>query len=106
VVPLSKPIIATFSLFFMVSHWNEFFTAIIYLSDSNKWPIQVLLNQMVVSGTTEIASQSSLEQDLSTSIGTNVKMAAIIIAMLPIVAIYPFLQKYFAKGTLVGSIKE
>ncbi|MDD9268620.1 carbohydrate ABC transporter permease [Paenibacillus sp. GCM10023248] len=106
VLPLSKPILATFSLFFMVHHWNEFFGAVIYLSDASKWPIQVLLRQMVVGGTAEIGSQSSLEEEMATSIGNNVKMAAILVAMLPIVVVYPFLQKYFAKGALVGSIKE
>jgi putative aldouronate transport system permease protein len=106
VLPLSKPILATFSLFFMVHHWNEFFGAVIYLSDASKWPIQVLLRQMVVGGTAEIGSQSSLEEEMSTSIGMNVKMAAILVAMLPIVFVYPFLQKYFAKGALVGSMKE
>ncbi|RAV10491.1 carbohydrate ABC transporter permease [Paenibacillus contaminans] len=106
VIPLSMPIIATFSLFFMVSHWNEFFGAIIYLSDNAKWPIQVLLRLMVVVGETKIGSESTLDFEMVSKVGDNVKMAAIIVAMLPIVVVYPFLQKHFAKGAMLGSIKE
>lgn len=106
VIPLSMPIIATFSLFFMVSHWNEFFGAIIYLSDNAKWPIQVLLRLMVVVGETKIGSESTLDFEMVSKVGDNVKMAAIIVAMLPIMIVYPFLQKHFAKGAMLGSIKE
>ncbi|WP_409344094.1 carbohydrate ABC transporter permease [Paenibacillus sp. MBLB4367] len=106
VIPLSMPIIATFSLFFMVSHWNEFFGAIIYLSDNAKWPIQVLLRLMVVVGDTKIGAESNLDFEMVSKVGDNVKMAAIIVAMLPIVIVYPFLQKHFAKGAMLGSIKE
>ncbi|WP_025844870.1 carbohydrate ABC transporter permease [Paenibacillus ehimensis] len=106
VIPLSMPIIATFSLFFMVGHWNEFFGAIIYLSDNAKWPIQVLLRLMVVAGEANIASENNLDFELASKVGDNVKMAAIIVAMIPIVVVYPFLQKHFAKGAMLGSIKE
>lgn len=106
VIPLSMPIIATFSLFFMVGHWNEFFGAIIYLSDNAKWPIQVLLRLMVIAGEANIASENNLDFELASKVGDNVKMAAIIVAMIPIVIVYPFLQKHFAKGAMLGSIKE
>ncbi|GLI08418.1 MULTISPECIES: carbohydrate ABC transporter permease [Paenibacillus] len=106
VIPLSMPIIATFSLFFMVGHWNEFFGAIIYLSDNAKWPIQVLLRLMVIAGEANIASENNLDFELASKVGDNVKMAAIIVAMIPIVVVYPFLQKHFAKGAMLGSIKE
>jgi len=106
VIPLSMPIIATFSLFFMVSHWNEFFGAIIYLSDNAKWPIQVLLRLMVIAGEANIGSENNLDFELTGKVGDNVKMAAIIVAMIPIVIVYPFLQKHFAKGAMLGSIKE
>jgi putative aldouronate transport system permease protein len=106
VLPLSMPILATFSLFFMVGHWNEFFNAIIYLNDTSKWPVQPLLRQMVIIGSSNIASEGAMEQELEASLGPNVKMAAILVAMAPLVAIYPFLQNYFAKGALLGSVKE
>jgi putative aldouronate transport system permease protein len=106
VIPLSMPIIATFSLFFMVAHWNSFFGAIIYMNDSDKWPIQVLLRLMVIAGTANIAAESNLSFELVSKVGDNVKMAAILVAMVPIVVVYPFLQKHFAKGAMLGSIKE
>ncbi|GIP35015.1 carbohydrate ABC transporter permease [Paenibacillus sp. J2TS4] len=106
VIPLSMPIIATFSLFFMVSYWNDFFSAIIYLSNPEKWPIQVLLRQMVVVGNSNFTNEANLDFELVSQVGDNVKMAAIIVAMIPIVLVYPFLQKHFAKGAMLGSIKE
>jgi len=106
ILPLSMPIIATFALFFIVAHWNEFFNAIIYLNDTARWPVQPLLRQMVIIGSSNIANEGALEQDLAASLGPNVKMAAMLIAMAPLAAIYPFLQKYFQKGALLGSVKE
>ncbi|THF73626.1 carbohydrate ABC transporter permease [Cohnella fermenti] len=106
VLPLSKPIIATFALFFMVQYWNEFFSAIIYLNDTTRWPIQPLLRQMVAIGSSNISSEAALDASLAAQLGPNVQNAAILLAMLPIIAVYPFLQKYFAKGALLGSIKE
>ncbi|ANE48914.1 ABC transporter permease [Paenibacillus swuensis] len=105
VIPLSMPIIATFSLFFMVGHWNQFFQAILYMSDSDKWPIQVLLRQMILSANASIGAEVSSEA-MEFQIGNNVKMAAVILALVPIVLVYPFLQKYFASGALLGSVKE
>lgn len=105
-LPLSMPIMATFGLIFMVGHWNEFFGAILYLSDTNMWTIQVLLRQMIVAGTANIGSEFALDSQLATTIGENVKMAAIIVSMVPIVVVYPFLQKYFAQGVMIGSVKE
>ncbi|MGG1550512.1 carbohydrate ABC transporter permease [Paenibacillus ferrarius] len=106
VIPLSKPIIATFTLFFMVQYWNEFFSAVIYLNDTNRWPIQPLLRQMVAISAPNISADAALDAQLAVNLGPNVQNAAILLAMLPIVAVYPFLQKYFAKGAMLGSIKE
>ncbi|MBN2980299.1 MULTISPECIES: carbohydrate ABC transporter permease [Cohnella] len=106
VIPLSKPIIATFTLFFMVQYWNEFFSAIIYLNDTTQWPIQPLLRQMVAIGSSNISAEAAVDAQLAANLGPNVQNAAILLAMLPIVIVYPFLQKYFAKGAMLGSIKE
>lgn len=106
VIPLSKPIIATFTLFFMVQFWNEFFSAVIYLNDTNRWPIQPLLRQMVAISASNISSDAALDAQLAANLGPNVQNAAILLAMLPIVIVYPFLQKHFAKGAMLGSIKE
>lgn len=106
VIPLSKPIIATFTLFFMVQYWNEFFSAIIYLNDTNRWPIQPLLRQMVAISASNISAEAAVDAQLAANLGPNVQNAAILLAMLPIVIVYPFLQKHFAKGAMLGSIKE
>jgi putative aldouronate transport system permease protein len=101
ILPLSKPLLATFAIIFGVDHWNSWFTATLYLSDSRKWPIQVILRQVITS-----ASQVGDAMG-----GTNyippmtVRMCTIVVATVPILLIYPFLQKYFTKGILIGSVK-
>ncbi|OPH50513.1 ABC transporter permease [Paenibacillus ferrarius] len=106
VLPLSMPVMATFGLMFMVGHWNEFFGAVIYLSKSSMWTVQVLLRQMIVVGTSNINNEFSMNEKSAAQLGDTIKMAAIIISMIPIVAVYPFLQKHFAQGAMIGSIKE
>lgn len=103
VLPLSMPAIATLSLFYAVTYWNTYLSAIMYLNDSAKWPIQVLLRQIVV-----LASGLEYSAELDASVPPpeqTVKMAVIVVATLPILCVYPFLQKHFAKGALLGSIK-
>jgi putative aldouronate transport system permease protein len=99
VLPLSMPIMATVGLFYAVGHWNEFFAAIIYISDNAKYPLQVVLRGMLV--------QSELpEMDFERVVPTeSLKMAAVILSTLPILVVYPFIQKYFTQGALLGSIK-
>jgi putative aldouronate transport system permease protein len=103
VLPLSMPAMATFSLFYAVGHWNSFFNAILYINDANKWPIQVWLRQIV------IMSQGGFDEGFKdegiTPTGQTVKMVVIVISTVPILLIYPFLQKHFTKGVLVGSVK-
>lgn len=103
VLPLSMPAIATLSLFYAVTYWNTYLSAILYLNDSLKWPIQVLLRQIVV-----LASGMDYSSDLDSTVpppDQTIKMAVIVVATLPILLIYPFLQKHFAKGAMLGSIK-
>ena len=106
VLPLSKPIIATFTLFFMVQYWNEFFSAVIYINDTTRWPIQPLLRQMVAISSSNISADAALDAQMAANLGPNVQNAAILLAMLPVVIVYPFLQKYFAQGAMLGSVKE
>jgi putative aldouronate transport system permease protein len=103
VLPLSMPAIATISLFYAVTYWNTYLNAILYLNDSKMWPIQVLLRQIVVLAS-GMDSGSSLDGAVPPP-DQAVKMAVIVVATLPILAVYPFLQKHFAKGALLGSIK-
>jgi putative aldouronate transport system permease protein len=99
IVPLSMPAVAAFTLFFAVSHWNTYFNALIYLSDSKKWTLQVLVKTLVIDSDSQGTSDDVLVPQ------ETIKMASIILAMAPILIVYPFLQKYFAKGVMIGSIK-
>ncbi len=105
VIPLSLPALATFSLFYAVGHWNTYFSSILYINDSTKWPIQVLLRQIVMlSQGGSLGDTSSLESNFIPP-DQAVKMAVIVISTVPILIVYPFLQKHFAKGALLGSVK-
>ncbi|MFD0678251.1 MULTISPECIES: carbohydrate ABC transporter permease [unclassified Paenibacillus] len=103
IVPISLPVIATLTLFYAVSKWNIFFQAVMYNSDVSKMTMQVLLRQILVQMTSD-AVDAAMSGD-TPKIGVTVKMAMIIIATVPILLIYPFLQKYFAKGAMIGSVK-
>lgn len=105
VIPLSLPALATFSLFYAVGHWNTYFSSILYINDSSMWPIQVLLRQIVMlSQGGSLGDTSSLESNFIPP-DQAVKMAVIVISTIPILIVYPFLQKHFAKGALLGSVK-
>lgn len=103
VLPLSKPIIATVALFAAVSQWNSFFSALLYLNDPEKYPLQMVLRKVI----TAEAEHEVLQGYGAEGSGfiQKVKMATIVVAMGPIVAVYPYAQKYFIKGTMVGSVK-
>lgn len=101
VLPLSKAAIATFTLFYMVSNWNTYFHAILYLHDNNKWPLQVFLKLMLVEGDADFAQQEMQGVNFTHS----ARMAAILITAVPLLCVYPFLQKHFNKGMLLGSMK-
>jgi len=104
VIPLSMPAIATISLFYAVTYWNTYLPAILYLNDANKWPIQVILRQIVILASGLTADTSALEDYVRPPEQT-IKMAVIVVATVPILLVYPFLQKHFVKGALLGSIK-
>jgi len=104
VIPLSMPAIATISLFYAVTYWNTYITAILYLNDSTKWPVQVILRQIVILASGLTGDTSGMD-DFVRPPEQTVKMAVIVVATLPILCVYPFLQKHFAKGALLGSIK-
>lgn len=102
VLPLSKPILAVMSLFYAVRYWNTFFNAMLYITTPSKWPIQVVLNQYVVQGQTLNTVQPP---GVPPPPGMVVQFAVIVLATLPILVVYPFVQKYFTKGMLTGAIK-
>ncbi len=104
VVPLSKSIIAVIALFYGVAYWNEFFNALLYLNDPTKWPVQLVLNQYVVQASPLEQIAMTDRVDAVTAPRT-IQMAVVVVATLPILVLYPFVQKFFAKGVLTGAIK-
>lgn len=103
-LPLSKSAIATIGLFYAVKYWNAWFDASIFLSDKSKWPMQLLLKEIMNS--LQIAASSGAVDSIAATLPTeSIKAAAIVITALPIVLVYPFIQKYFVRGVMVGSVK-
>ncbi|WP_193597835.1 carbohydrate ABC transporter permease [Microbacterium sp. YJN-G] len=101
VLPLSKPVLATFALFYAVGIWNDFMSPLLYLNDNSMWTLQMFLRQVTVATDMTVVEQDPTQLPPSQGI----KFAVIIVATLPIVLFYPFLQKHFAKGMLIGSVK-
>ncbi|QNK57912.1 carbohydrate ABC transporter permease [Paenibacillus sp. PAMC21692] len=104
VVPLSVPILVTLTLYYAVHHWNSYFSAMIYITKPDLRPLQLYLYSMIAQGNTNDVS-SNIMEELDTS-PEGLKMATIIVATVPIMFIYPFIQKHFIKGTMLGSLKE
>jgi len=102
IVPLSMPAIATFIIFHAVNQWNTFFNAIIYTSKRSLWPLMLIVRDLVVDDGG--IAKDNMDSDSNVQVFT-IKMAIIIFTTLPILVVYPFLQKYFMKGILVGSVK-
>ena len=105
VVPLSAPIIAVMSLFYGVDHWNEYFRAMIYLQDRKLYPLQLILREILIQQqTTRDMMANDMLADTQIQM-QGLKYALIVVATVPILMVYPFLQKYFVKGMLIGAIK-
>ncbi len=112
ILPLSKPIIAVMALFYGVGHWNNFFSALLYMDDRSKYPLQMILREILVQqDMSSNPSVGSMTQGQAEFLHSQQQLSAIlrygvmIVATLPIVMVYPFLQKYFVKGVMLGSIK-
>ncbi len=104
VVPLSKPALATILLFTLVYHWNEWFSAIVYMQDASKYPLQSYLRSVLINQDFKVTNLEDLAR-LNKLSNRTISSAQIFIAMVPILMVYPFLQKYFAKGIVLGSVK-
>ncbi|WP_127582106.1 carbohydrate ABC transporter permease [Paenibacillus koleovorans] len=102
VLPLSKPALATLSIFYAVSHWNSYLNALMYIENRKLYPLQIKLRQLLIEDKSTFDVSTELSMYMSPE---GVKMAAIMVASLPIIAVYPFVQKYFVKGALLGGIK-
>ncbi|CAM3493596.1 MULTISPECIES: carbohydrate ABC transporter permease [Paenibacillus] len=105
VLPLSMPVLATFTLFYAVGHWNDFFSALLYINDPEKWPLQVMLRQIVLLSQAAAGDLNSMDPNFVKPPDQSIKMAVIVVGTIPILCVYPFLQKHFAKGVLLGSVK-
>ncbi|MFC5651602.1 carbohydrate ABC transporter permease [Paenibacillus solisilvae] len=102
-LPLSKPVMATISLFYAVGYWNTFQRAVLFIRDADKWPLQMKLRAFITNPD-EIMTVNQIAGDFAYS-ATTLKAATILFATVPILLVYPFLQKHFVKGALLGSIK-
>lgn len=105
ILPLSKPIIATLTLFYLVDRWNEWYNALIFIRDTEMQPLQLVLRSIVMESSivNNVTSAAAMEQMQNFDMG--VKMAAVIVTILPVMCVYPFLQKHFAQGVMVGAVK-
>ncbi len=111
VIPISAPIIAVMGLFHGVGLWNQYFNGLIYLNDHSKYPLQLILREILILNQMDTDMLMDSAQNLESlaeqaRIADIIKYAVMIVSALPLLIIYPFLQKYFVKGVLIGSIKE
>ncbi len=106
VLPLSLPVLATFGLFYAVGHWNAYFGAMIYMTGAKeKWPLQVLLRELIIMSNGTAGDLTNMADDFVQPPEQSIKMAVIVVSTVPIMCVYPFLQKYFVKGVMVGALK-
>ncbi|GIP35397.1 carbohydrate ABC transporter permease [Paenibacillus sp. J2TS4] len=106
VLPLSAPIIAVMVLFYAVGHWNAFFNALIYLTDRDKYPLQIILREILIQENMDEMT-SRIDEDIIKHMMQveGLKYAVVVVANLPVLLLYPFLQKYFVKGVMIGALK-
>lgn len=104
VIPLSKAVIASMVLFYAVGFWNQWLQPLIYLDDRELFPMQLILRNIVLGADAALSKSMSANSDMAT-MGLNIKYAVIFVTILPILVVYPFVQKYFVKGVMVGSVK-
>lgn len=104
ILPLSGPILSTIALFIAVGHWNNWFGPILFLNDKRNWPIAALLRDILVAGNTDLTKSRGYVQK-EFLLQTQIKMAVVMISVIPIIIVYPFVQKYFVKGVMIGSVK-
>jgi len=106
-LPLAKPILAVMALFYGVGHWNSYYGALLYVRSSRYFPLQLVLRNIVIQGsdTDMLNFAGTATETASTIVTQNYKYASIVVAVLPILAVYPFVQRFFVKGVMIGSLK-
>ena len=105
VVPLSLPAMAVMVLYYAVGHWNSWFQANIYIKDRIKYPLQLVLREILINGDTASMTQGGGDSGDQALLSESVKYACVVVSTVPILCVYPFLQKYFVKGVMIGSVK-
>ena len=105
VIPLSKAIIAVLILYYAVGIWNAYFDALIYLKDDNKYPLQIILRNILLLGQTEQMGTNDVGMAEKIKMAEAIKYSAIVVSSVPMLIIYPFVQKYFVKGVMIGAVK-
>jgi putative aldouronate transport system permease protein len=109
IMPLSKPVVAVIALYVAVGHWNDWFSGAFYMRSSDLWPVQTVLQQMLskAMASKEVTTVAqAIAQNAHTVTSDSLKMAAVVITTVPILCVYPFIQKYFTKGVMIGAVKE
>ena len=107
-LPLSKPILAVIGLYYAVGHWNDYYTALIYLYDKKLFPLTCFLKNMIIDASLSMEGSfgvSATEMEKMIRLSQSLKYSTIIISVIPLLIIYPFIQKFFVKGVMIGSIK-
>jgi putative aldouronate transport system permease protein len=104
-IPLSKPILATLTIFYAVEYWNSFFSALMYIQSPEKYPLQIKLYQILNVFSDNLSNQTNADVGSQVVIPENLKSAAVVVTVMPIIFVYPWLQKYFIKGVTIGAIK-
>lgn len=104
ILPLTLPILATFSLYYMVERWNEWYNAMLFLKDTARWPLQLTLRN-IISSANFISTQAMTGDVRPPTYGEGIKMACIVVTVFPLMAVYPFLQRYFLTGLTLGAVK-
>ncbi|MFF0484940.1 carbohydrate ABC transporter permease [Streptomyces sp. NPDC004435] len=104
VLPLSKSVVAVVGLFYAVGYWNDFFRGVLYLDDASMWPLQTVMRQYVTQG--QNLTSDAAAAGLAVQAPQTMRMAVVVLATAPILCVYPFVQRYFAKGVLTGAVKS
>lgn len=104
VLPLSKPIMATMTLFYMSGYWSNWFTAFLYLDSREKWPVAYYLRQIIIGSSTSADPGAANAESMQ--IASNIKSCSMVLMAIPIICVYPFIQKYFVQGMMLGGVKE
>ncbi|MBQ9855047.1 MAG: carbohydrate ABC transporter permease [Clostridia bacterium] len=103
VLPLSKPVLAVVTLYYAVGHWNDYYSALVYITSPNKYPLQLVLRDILSNVTVSSESASTIEDKVR--LAQTLKYSSIIAAMIPVLMLYPVIQKHFVKGVMIGAVK-